>query len=189
VEAIAAVILAVGESRRMGRPKALLPVPGSVPQETFLDRLIGLFSAQKAHIIVVLGAHSDAIRAGAARAEQARFVVNPRPQDGQLSSLQCGLREAPEEAAGVLFTPVDFPRVSADSVAGLVAAFWRGDHAGLVIPRFQGRRGRRGTARAAARGGEAFGARASDVIHRHAAEACYVDVDDPEAYRALAELE
>ena len=197
---LAGVILAAGESSRMGRPKALLPAPGSEPPENFLDRMIGLLAAHADPIIVVLGAHADAIREGSARASQATFVVNQRYREGQLSSLQCGLRAVPEEALGVLFTPVDFPRVLADTVAGVVAAFMRGDGSGLAIPRFQGRRGH--PVCAARRLIQEFlalpvEAQAREIVHRHAAEACYVDVDDPgilrdvddpEAYRSLGGL-
>jgi molybdenum cofactor cytidylyltransferase len=197
---LAGIILAAGESSRMGRPKALLPVPGQEPPESFLDRMIGLLAAHSTPVIVVLGAHADAIRNGAARASQATFVVNEQCRKGQLSSLQCGLRAVPEEAAGVIFTPVDFPRVLAGTVAGVVAAFWGEYGSRLVIPRY---RGRRGHPVCAARKflpeflGLPAEAQAREIIHRHAGEACYVDVDDPgilrdvddpEAYRSLAEL-
>jgi CTP:molybdopterin cytidylyltransferase MocA len=197
---LAGVILAAGESRRMGRPKALLAAPGSHPPESFLDRMIGLLAAHSAPVVVVLGAHSDAIRGGAARASEATFVMNERYREGQLSSLQCGLRAVPEEAVGVIFTPVDFPRVLPGTVADVVAAFWREGGSGLVIPRHQGMRGH--PVCAARRFIPEFlalpeGAQAREVIHRHAGEACYVDVDDPgilrdvddpEAYRSVAEL-
>ena len=196
----AGVILAAGESSRMGRPKALLPAPGWEPPENFLDRMIGLLAAHADPIIVVLGAHANVIREGSARASQVTFVVNERYRDGQLSSLQCGLRAVPVEAAGVIFTPVDFPRVLADTVAGVVAAFLRGGGSGLAIPRFQGRRGH--PVCAARRLIPEFlalpvEAQAREIVHRHAAEACYVDVDDPgilrdvddpEAYRSLGGL-
>ena len=197
---LAGVILAAGESSRMGRPKALLAAPGWEPPESFLDRMIGLLAAHSAPVIVVLGAHADAIRGGAVRASQATFVVNERYPEGQLSSLQCGLRAVPEKAEGVMFTPVDFPRVLAGTVAGVVATFWRGGGSGLVIPRYQGRRGH--PVCAACRFIPEFlalpsEAQAREIIHRHAGEACYVDVDDPgilrdvddpEAYRALGGL-
>jgi molybdenum cofactor cytidylyltransferase len=174
--------------------------PGWDPPENFLDRMIGLLAAHSAPVIVVLGAHGDAIRTGSVRASQATFVVNERYRDGQLSSLQCGLRAVPEDAAGVIFTPVDFPRVSAGTVAGLVAAFWRERGTGLVIPRYRGARGH--PVCAARQFIPEFlalpeAAQAREVIHRHAAQACYVDVDDPgilrdvddpEAYRSLVEL-
>ena len=50
---VAAVILAAGESRRMGSPKALLPYRG----QSFLDTLLELFAARCSTVIVVVGAH------------------------------------------------------------------------------------------------------------------------------------
>ena len=86
---VAGIILAAGESRRMGFPKALL----RYRDETFLDTLIGLFAARCSPVIVVLGAHADRIRARTLR--PATFVINPDYQRGQTSSMQCGLRAVP----------------------------------------------------------------------------------------------
>jgi len=135
----AGLILAAGESRRMGFPKALLRYRG----ETFLDTLIGRFAARCPEVIVVLGAGADAIRAGAVR--PARFVVNPNWPAGMTTSLQCGLRSIPDEAEGVLLTLVDHPAVSPATVDALLAP---SGHAGetacaplIRVPRYQGRRG------------------------------------------------
>ena len=88
---IAGIILSAGASRRMGTPKALL----QLNDETFLDRLIRLFSEVCSPVIVVLGDQADQIRSGIRRGSEARFVVNPDPERGMLSSLQCGLRSGP----------------------------------------------------------------------------------------------
>ena len=60
---VAGLILAAGESRRMGFPKALLPYR----EETFLDTLCGLFATRCSPVIVVLGAGAAEIRARATR--------------------------------------------------------------------------------------------------------------------------
>ena len=112
----AGLILAAGESRRMGFPKALL----HIPRETFLDTLVELFAARCSPVIVVLGAGADEIRA--ARPRPATFVVNRDYQRGQTSSMQCGLRAVPPEAEGVLFTLVDHPAVAPDTFDALLAA-------------------------------------------------------------------
>jgi molybdenum cofactor cytidylyltransferase len=185
----AGLILAAGESRRMGSPKALLEFRG----ETFLNRLIGLFSARCSPMIVVLGAVAEEIRASASQGPL--FTLNRDYRTGQTSSMQCGLRAVPETAVGVLFTLVDHPAVSEETVAALLAP---GD--GLLrVPRFEGRRGHPvwfsrelipeflalppdGAAR--------------DVVRSHRDRTDFVDVDDPgiladiddpAAYRALLE--
>ena len=170
----------------MGSPKALLPFSG----ETFLDRLIGIFSAVCSSTIVVLGYHAATIRAGLSRAEQAVFVENLEPERGQLSSLQCGLAAVPEDAAGVLFTPVDYPAVRVATVAQ-VAAESRGG-APAVIPRFGGRHGHPVYA-SRALVAELLTlppeAQARDVIHRYADRTLYFDVDDPGVLRDVDDRE
>jgi molybdenum cofactor cytidylyltransferase len=169
------VILAAGESRRMGSPKALLEFQG----ETFLDRLIGLFAHRSSPVIVVLGAHQETVRAGLRRAGQALIVANPDFLLGQLSSMQCGLRAVPAAADGVLLTLVDHPAVAPATIAALLDSTLPGP---LRIPRFGGRRGHpiwisqslvpECLALPAA-------SSAKELVTQHAAEIAYIDVDDP----------
>ena len=135
---VAGVILAAGESRRMGFPKALL----RYRDETFLDTLIGLFAARCQPVIVVLGAHAERIREGTRR--PARFVINADYQRGQTSSMQCGLRAVPDGAEGVLFTLVDHPAVAAATLDALVDGpdpELRMQRPLVRVPRLGGRRG------------------------------------------------
>jgi molybdenum cofactor cytidylyltransferase len=174
---IAAVILAAGASSRMGSPKALLVYRG----ETFIERLVRVFSKVCEPVIVVLGYHAATIRPEVEG--KATIVINPAPERGQLSSLQTALAALPAEAEGFLFTPVDSPAVAAETVERVAAEFQRRDPATmLVIPRYQGKRGH-----------PVFAARAiaaeilalpdtgqtRDVVHGHVAQTVYVDVDDP----------
>lgn len=178
---IAGLILAAGASRRMGRPKPLLEFDG----ETFLDRLIGAFVPHCAPVLVVLGHHAEAVRQGVRRGREVRFVINPEPERGQLSSLQCGLREVPAEAEAVIFTPADLPAILPSTVKALVEAI-EDSAAPVVIPAFQGRHGHPVGLRR-----NVFdellelpaSASARDVIRRHAGSTRYVAVDDPGVLR------
>jgi CTP:molybdopterin cytidylyltransferase MocA len=186
----AGLILAAGESSRMGSPKALLAYEG----EPFLDRLAGVFSTQCGEVIVVLGHHGQALREAARR--PMRFVENPDPSRGMLSSLQCGLRAA-GDAEAVLFTPVDYPAIQQETIARLIAALAAEPDALLAIPRCDGRRGHPVACRRAIVDellALPVDARASDVIHAHRDRTVYVDVDDagiamdvddPAAYQRL----
>lgn len=167
------LILAAGASRRMGSPKALLDFRG----ETFLDRLIGLFSAVCSPVVVVTGAHAAAILSGIRRPSAATFVHNENWPIGQLSSMQCGLRAVPPDSGGVLFTLVDHPAVAPETLARLLAG-----SAPLRIPRHRGRRGHPiwfSAALAAEFLALPPDATARAVVNRHAAELEYIDVDDP----------
>lgn len=174
---IAGVILAAGASRRMGTPKALLEFNG----ETFLDRLIRLLGGVAAPVIVVLGDQGREIRSGLERGAEARFVVNPDPERGMLSSLQCGLEAVSEEAQAVMFTPVDHPNLESSTLEALVDRFVA-ERAPVTIPEYQGRHGhpvliaRPLIAELLALPATA---QASDVIHRYGSRTSYVAVDDP----------
>jgi len=189
---IAGIILAAGASSRMGTPKALLDYRG----ETFLNRMIRVLGEVCNPVIVALGYHAEEIRAGARG--QARFVVNPDPSRGQLSSLQTALAEVRPDAEGFLFLPVDCPSVELETVRRIVDTF----HAAtdlLVIPKHEGRNGHPVCARreliaefmALPSDGQA-----REVVWRHVDRTRYLDtadagvlndIDDPEAYRILQE--
>jgi molybdenum cofactor cytidylyltransferase len=165
------IILAAGESRRMGRPKALLPFRGA----TFVDGLIAAFTPFCDAVIVVTGAHDREIRGGMQL--PAQVVWNPDYAGGQLTSLQTGLRAAPPDTVRVLFTLVDHPSVQASTIERLLIST-----APFAIPRYEGRRGHP----------IAFAARlipeflalapqqsARDIRDRYASEIDYCDVADP----------
>jgi CTP:molybdopterin cytidylyltransferase MocA len=189
---IAGLILAGGASRRMGTPKALL----RFQNETFLDRLIGIFTAVASPVIVVLGHQSDQIHAGIRRAAEVTFAVNPDPERGMLSSLQCGLATLPSETEAVMFTPVDHPHLRPATLQKLAAQF-EAERGPIIVPTFAGEHGHP-VCIASALVRELMAlppdAMASDVIHKYVPRTSYLevddpavtsDVDDPEAYAGL----
>jgi molybdenum cofactor cytidylyltransferase len=137
MKTLAAIILAAGESRRMGRPKPLLACRGS----TFLGHLLRVTAHPAIGVRrVVLGAAADEILRAAALAPEI-VVLNNEWQRGQLSSIQAGLRSLPEGATdGVLLCPVDHPLISTHLVDLLVKAF-RSQGKSIVMPTWQGHRG------------------------------------------------
>jgi molybdenum cofactor cytidylyltransferase len=134
---LAAAILAAGESRRMGYPKALISIQG----QTFLDRLLTAVKHPRVEIIrVILGAGAEEIRKKIS-VESSLLVVNSDWQSGQLSSIQTAIRSLPPgRTEGLLLCPVDHPLISSSLVGSLIEHF---DSSGrlIIAPTYSGRRG------------------------------------------------
>jgi molybdenum cofactor cytidylyltransferase len=134
---LAAAILAAGESRRMGSPKALIPYRGT----TFAGHLLEVIQHPRVGVVrFVLGAGAEKIRERL-QLNAATIVLNPDWPQGQLSSIQAAIRSLPQDAtAGLMLCPVDHPIVSAELVGQLIAEF---DSTGkpIVLPTYRGRRG------------------------------------------------
>jgi molybdenum cofactor cytidylyltransferase len=174
---LAAAILAAGESKRMGQPKALVPFQGS----TFVEHLIAATRHPRVGITrVVLGAGAEAIR-GSLKVEPAWIVVNADWPTGQLSSIHAAIRSLPAGATeGILVCPVDHPLVSAHLVAALIAAFDAGGKM-IVLPKHNGRRGHpvlfgAGAYEELLAAPVAVGAR--QVVWNHAAEVIEVETEE-----------
>ena len=126
-----AIILAAGESRRLGEPKQLLPFAG----KTMLERVIDAFTTPKVdEILVVLGYRAGAI---ARHLGRARRVDNPDYKDGMFTSVQAGLRALPAGTKLVLLGLCDQPRLQRATVEELVGRF----SGKILIPTFNGRQG------------------------------------------------
>lgn len=156
----------------MGTPKALLHFRG----ETFLDGLIGKLQPHCDPVIVVLGHSADELRSAARR--EARFVVNPSYALGMLTSLQCGLRAVPGASSHVIFTLVDHPNPSGDTISSVGNA----PEASVVIPRFSGKKGH--PVRLSRHVIEELlalpaTAKPTDVLYQHLDSTCFLDLDDP----------
>jgi len=124
----------------MGQPKAALPVADGGP--TFATAIVTtLHAAGLDEVIVVAGAHLEAVSASVRGLAGVRVVHNAGWPAGQLSSLVAGLdaADAPD-LAGLLVTLVDIPRVRPATVAALIRA-WRMSRAPIVRPALGARHG------------------------------------------------
>jgi len=141
------VILAAGESSRMGTDKALLPWPppleGQPPsKETFLSAAIRSLLLSTDFVIVVAGKNESTL-APVAYVSGASIAVNPDPTRGQFSSLQVGLHEVLNQGRdAALVTLVDRPPASVATVQTLRAAFESApESVWAVVPEFGGKHG------------------------------------------------
>lgn len=134
---IAALVLAAGESRRMGRDKALLTYRG----RSFLETILGnLKAAGIDQVTVVLGHHAETIQ-HSVNLGAVRVVINPEYRRGQTSSLQLGLAAAAMDSPeAVILCLVDHPAVSSKVIAKIRGHFEL-THPPVLIPTHNGVRG------------------------------------------------
>ena len=140
--AAVAVVPAAGRSRRMGRPKLLLPYGGS----TVVGSLVSALVAGGVGEVVLVVASDRGLLARWGRAEGLTVAVNPDPTRGMLSSVRAGIAALGGAAAlaarraPLLIAPGDLPALRPATVATLLR---RSAAAGapLAVPVHQGRRG------------------------------------------------
>jgi len=187
---LCAVILAAGESTRMGSDKALLPWPpveaGKQPvsSQTFLTAAIEALSPFNDLVIVVAG-KNEVNLAPLVYAAGASVVQNPEPERGQFSSLQVGLHEVLNHGRdAAMITLVDRPPVSASTLEVLLASFQTAlsNEKWAVVPEYGGKHGHpilvgREMIEALLKAPPTSTAR--DVVHKNLAHVEYVAIDDP----------
>lgn len=134
---IAAIVLAAGASRRMGRPKLTLPWGGT----SVIGQVVSVLqNAGLEHITVVTGAGREQVEQALA-GYPVRFAYNSGyAQSEMLGSIQAGLRAMPPEAQAALITLGDQPQIRPATVAALLDAF-ASHPAPLILPSHHGRRG------------------------------------------------
>lgn len=175
------VILAAGESSRMGRPKALLPWRGG----TFLSIAIQTLTAYTDLVIVVAGKNAELLRP-VVDANAAFLVVNRQPELGQFSSLQAGLQEVLNRGRdAAIVTLTDRPPARSATLRHLQEEFLQrivDDKTWALVPEFQGHHGH-----PILIGREMIGAfldapstsNAREVEHANQSRIGYLPVDDP----------
>ena len=201
---LCAVILAAGQSSRMGRDKALLPWPKTedpvptAPQCTLLSAAIRALSDPCELVLVVAGANAANLRPTVYGCG-ADLVVNPAPDRGQFSSLQVGLQAVLSRGRDTaMVTLVDRPPLQPTTLVALVTAFRARAHGTwAVVPEYQGSHGHpiligREMIEALLRAPVSSNAR--EVEHAHQQRISYLvtadpmvttNIDTPEAYASI----
>jgi molybdenum cofactor cytidylyltransferase len=133
---INAVILAAGESKRMGKPKPLL----KFNDRTFLEQIISVLKSSDVDTItVVLGAHAETIRESADLSDT-NVVINKNYKKGQLSSLIAALENIPEDTEAILLCLVDHPFITKDLINTIIARF-KQTAGPIIVPVYNKQRG------------------------------------------------
>jgi molybdenum cofactor cytidylyltransferase len=135
-KAVSALVLAAGESTRMGTTKQLM----KLGQKTILEQTVdNILNSEVSEVIVVLGHKADK----AAKLLKDRPVivaVNKNYQQGISTSITAGLKFIKPDAEGILFALADQPFVDPDTLNQLIKEFLK-NNKGIIIPVFQERRG------------------------------------------------
>ncbi len=130
------MILAAGESKRMGKPKLLLPFGEKTMIETVIDRVI---QSRAEKILVVLGSNGEKIEKKIGNLPL-EISVNPDFKEGMLSSVQHGFNALPEDAQAVLIFLGDQPSIPSKVIDRVIDVF-RETGKGIVLPVYKGERG------------------------------------------------
>lgn len=133
---IAAIVLAAGESRRMGTQKLLLPWGDTTVLEHIVSEVL---SSAIDEVVVVVRGGCDEVRR-ALDPSRVRIAENPLPGATMLDSVRIGLRALPASCEAVVVVLGDQPRLHRSLVNALVEARAR-TGAGIAVPVTSGRRG------------------------------------------------
>lgn len=138
MSAIAAIVLAAGESRRMGTMnKLLLPIAG-VP---LLRRVIETLSASPLQEIVVVVGHEHEQLEPLLDGLDVRRTINANYQTGQMSSVHAGLAALRSVCDGVMVCLGDQPLLTSEDVVRLIEAFGDIGTRSILVPTYRRRRG------------------------------------------------
>jgi len=131
-----AIILAAGESRRMGFPKMLLAFEG----KTMIENVISNVHESKVNrIMVVLGAVREPLVQVIEKSD-VRYCYNDNFKDGMLSSVICGFRNLPSDYNAVMVFQGDQPLIKPAAINTVIEAYLSSGK-GIVIPVHKKRRG------------------------------------------------
>ena len=191
---IAALVLAAGESRRMGDANKLtIPVDGT----PMVARVVDALQQSRAQRVIVITGHQPERIKEALSGRDVEFVHNPDYAEGIGSSVRMGITALDDDADGALVALGDMPWVNTEVINRLVDAFTTDRELSIFIPMFGGKRGNpvlweaRHFPELLALSGDVGG---KALFDRHATAICYVnvesasvntDVDTPDALQKL----
>ncbi len=133
---VSAIILAAGESKRMGMMKQLLPLGRSTILECVLDNFL---KSKVEEIIVVIG-HESAEIVKIIRERKIKIAVNPLYNQGMSTSIVSGLKLVSSGAQGIMIALGDQPFIDSSTINSLIDAFCANKKK-IIIPVYQDKRG------------------------------------------------
>jgi len=192
---ISGILLAAGESRRMGQPKLLLPWGNTTILEKVVDTYL---KTQISELIVVVGTNQKSLKA-ILISKPVIIVENPYYQEGMSTSIRNGVEAASNQAEGYLIGLGDQPLITPDIINSLITVF-SNEHPGIAICSHKKKKGHpvifaRKFRQALCNLKGDIGGRT--IIRKHGAEVKYVeveseaifmDIDTPDDYQKLDKM-
>jgi molybdenum cofactor cytidylyltransferase len=133
---ISAILLAAGQSKRMGELKQLMPFGQSTIVGQAVDNLLG---SAVVEVVVVVGYKAEDVKKAIAD-KPVRIVVNPDYEQGMSTSIIAGLNLVHGGVQAVMLALGDQPLVNSETINILIEEFCNHDK-GIAVPTYQGRRG------------------------------------------------
>jgi len=135
---IGALLLAAGQSRRMGGPNKLLAAIDGTPMVAHVARR--LLASRARPIVAVLGNQADTVDIALGKLPVKR-VRNPEFAAGLSTSLKRGIAALPSDLDGVIVCLGDMPLISGRHLERLIAAFNPLEGRAIIVPTRRGKRG------------------------------------------------
>ena len=133
---ISGILLAAGESRRMGQFKQLLKLGGKTFVEHCADSLLASLASE---VIIVTGYRESEVRSALGN-RPVRFTHNPDYPSGMTSSIKCGVQALSENARACVLALVDQPQIATDVIDRLIETYQKSQPL-IVIPTCEGKNG------------------------------------------------
>jgi len=134
---ISAILLAAGESKRMGELKQLMPFGQNT---TIVEQAIdSLLSSAVSEVIVVVGYRAEEVIKSIV-GKPVKIAINPNYRQGMSTSIIAGLNLVDSRAQAVMLTLGDQPLINSQTINRLIEEF-HNHNRGITIPTYQGRRG------------------------------------------------
>jgi molybdenum cofactor cytidylyltransferase len=135
---VSAVVVAAGESKRMGQTKLLLPLEGKAILQWVLDNL---GRSQVEEVILVLGHEADRVLR-TVDTRNVKVVINRNYREGMITSIEQGLRNLNDKVEAFFIVLADQPGVSLEVFNRLITEFRQiVPQKNIVLPTFCGRKG------------------------------------------------
>ena len=191
---VSAILLAAGESRRMGTLKQLLPILDKSFVKCCVDNLL---ASKASEVIVVIG-HQEYLIRKELSDSPVKLAYNPDYRQGMATSVVRGIEAISPDSHAALIALVDQPQIGPDILNRIIDAY-EAERALIMIPTYRGRNGHPIVLDMRLKDEIAnmdVGSGLRRVVHAHEAELAHVDVgsdevlidfDYPEDYRRLRE--